>query len=70
MFWFILTIALSALACFICYKKGKIAGFQEARNSFKNYNIKHPSVQDTLAPGLEAAEHLIDQLEEKESIWE
>lgn len=68
MFWFILIIAVIALACFISYKKGEIHELHKTRAAFEHYLEAHPALKEVFKPGIEAAEHIIDQIEEEDKI--
>ena len=68
MFWFILFVIFCCGACYLCYKKGEVHELHKARAEFEHYLEAHPAVESVLKPGMEAAEHIIDQLEEKDSL--
>lgn len=68
MIWFILFIILCVLACWICYKKGEVHELHKTRAAFEHYLDAHPNLKNVLGPGLEAAEHIVDQLEQEDNI--
>lgn len=51
----------------MAYKKGEINGFHKAKKEFERYLDTQPALDNVLRPGLEAAEHLVDRLEEADS---
>jgi len=69
MIWFILFIIACVVAAYIAYKKGEVHELHKTRAAFKHYLEAHQALKDVLGPGLEAAEHIIDRLEEGDSIW-
>ena len=52
---------------YIAYKKGEINGFHKAKKEFERYLDTQSALDNVLRPGLEAAEHLVDRLEEADS---
>ena len=68
MFWFIFFIIVCVTACYVCYKRGEIYGLHKAQVEFKHYLESHPNSEDLLGPGIDAAEHIINQIEEKDSL--
>lgn len=65
MIW--ITILIICALCYILYKKGKYDSLCEANSTFKQYLNAHNNMKDLLEPGLDTAEHLINQL--KDSLW-
>jgi len=65
MIWIIILIVCAL--CYIFYKKGKYDGLCNANSTFKQYLNTHSNMKDLLGPGLDTAEHLINQL--KDSLW-
>lgn len=68
MFWFILFLIACVVACYIAYKKGEVHELHKTRAAFEHYLEAHSSMRDILGPGLEAAERIVDQIEEKDSL--
>lgn len=68
MFWFILIIAVVVLACFISYKKGELHELHKTRAAFEHYLEAHPASRERFEPGIEAAEHIVDQIEEEDKL--
>ncbi len=68
MFWFILFLIICVAACYIAYKKGEVHELHKTRAAFKHYLEAHQAMSNVLGPGLEAAEHIVDQIEEKDSL--
>ena len=68
MIWFILFIILCVAACYIAFKKGEVHELHKPRAAFEDYKKEHIALERLLGPGLEAAEHIVDRLEESDSL--
>lgn len=68
MFWIILLIIIIIIACYLAYKKGEAHELHKTRAAFKHYLDAHSTLKEVLGPGIEAAEHIVDRIEEEDKL--
>lgn len=66
--WIILIIIIAIIACFISYKEGELHELHKTRAAFEHYLEAHKASKELFGPGIEAAEHIVDQLEEEDKL--
>jgi hypothetical protein len=66
MIWILLIIILIIIG-FISYKYGEIHELHKIRAEFDNFMHLQNSMKDVLKPGVEAAEHIVDEMIDEES---
>ncbi len=66
MIWAIIIVAaLLAVCSWAAFKYGEVHELHKTRAAFKNYLDAHSSVRESLKPGFDKAEEILDELEGK-----
>ena len=56
------------ITCYLCYKLGESCVITKIQDHLKKYLDDHDSMRELFEPGIEVAQHIIEQVKDK-SIW-